>query len=95
MNVTKALAFALGRLLAKTAHSAIGGNVQSSRTALTRPRCSSGANIHSEATVGPMPASTASRTPSAAVILRRPFMLTEVSVAPRLKLHTVPPPRRS
>ena len=83
MNATNARAFALTRRpVGKTAHKSIDGNVHSCSTARTTPRSSSGANIHCDAIASPRSASTASRTPSAAVMRNRPSATTDVSVLP-------------
>lgn len=57
----------------------IGDKVQPSSTRTTAPLASSGLNIHSDATARPMSASTAARTPSAALTRMRPPTATEVS----------------
>jgi hypothetical protein len=60
MKLVKERALALAcRPVGNTAQRSIGGNDQSSRTDLTAPDFSSGANIHSEATASPRPANTA------------------------------------
>src|SRR5258708_21083409 len=78
VNETKARALVVAiRPLGKTAQRSVAGRSQSVRTAPTSPDCSSG-NIQADATVTPSPASTAARTPSAAVTFNRPFRPTDV-----------------
>jgi hypothetical protein len=64
------------RPVGNTVHNPMGGKVQSRSSARTIPLCNSGANIHSEVITSPRPASTASRTPSAAVTRTRPLIVT-------------------
>src|ERR1700746_212961 len=69
MKVVKARALALARRPAgKSDHRSIAGSDQSCSTEMTAPDFSSGANNHSEPPIErPRPASTPSRTPSAAL----------------------------
>lgn len=83
------------RPLGKTAQRSIGGSSQSVSTSRTLPDANSGPNIQLEATARPIPANTASRTPSAAVSRTRPLTVTELWVVPFLKFHTAPPLRKS
>src|SRR5262249_43439973 len=70
---TNALALAVAaRPVGNTAHRSSAGRLHSSRTARTTPDRSSGLNIHSDAMVSPISASTAALTPSAAVTRNLP-----------------------
>ena len=63
------------------AHRSIGGRLQSANRRTTAPLSSSGVNIRSDAIAIPISASTAARSPSAALTRNRPPTATD-AVAP-------------
>jgi hypothetical protein len=92
-NSVKMRALAVVRPAGKTAQRSICGNVQPRSTILTVPSLISGANIHSEAIAIPALASTAARTPSAALTRRRPFSVTAMFALSRWRVQSSPPAR--
>src|SRR5207302_4073792 len=92
MKLVNARALALAcRPAGKSAHRSIAGSDQSCSTEMTAPDFSSGVNNHSEPPIErPRPASTPSRTPSAALTRSRPRTVTVVSVVTWRKVQVGP-----
>src|SRR5471032_521590 len=89
------LAFVLAcRPVGYTADKLMDGSIHSSITDTTAPDFSSGVNDHSDTMVRPMPAITAARTPSVAVIFTRPCILIEISAVSLQNVQSSPPPSR-
>jgi len=97
MKLVKARALALTcRPAGKSAHRFKAGSDQSCSTEMTAADFSSGVNNHSEPPIErPRPASTPSRTPSAALTRNRPRTVTVVSVVPWRNVQVGPQPHDS